>query len=440
MLWAALLPEPAPSPSCIEGLVLWGLQFTPRVAIAPANTDFAPAVLLELQASVRLFGGERRLAAKVHREGSELGATSISWAPTSLAAIALARAGIRHGFGAPLAQWLDTLPLHSLDAVQQESPTLARLGCQTLGQVRALPRAGLGRRFGAGLLAALDQAYGLQPETHVWQQVTERFHARLELLARIETAPALMYGARRLLLQLCGWLASRCCGITVFTLRWSHDGMRSRHVDDGGELTIRTAQPTRQLEHLARLLAEHLAKIQLQAPVGELHLLANEVQPFEETPASLLPDQRAEDEPLALVLERIAARLGTGRVQRPVLQEDYRPEWQVQWQAATRPVPHAQATPPAWPQPGFLLSRPIPLATDAAQRPLYEGPLTLLSGPHRVEGGWWHRVQDADGGQRAATAVLDYWVAQSERAGVLWLYQTRLAQEGTAWYLHGLFA
>jgi protein ImuB len=31
-------------------------------------------------------------------------------------------------------------------------------------------------------------------------------------------------------------------------------------------------------------------------------------------------------------------------------------------------------------------------------------------------------------------------VGWSERAGVLWLFSTRLAGDGTAWFLHGVFA
>jgi protein ImuB len=36
--------------------------------------------------------------------------------------------------------------------------------------------------------------------------------------------------------------------------------------------------------------------------------------------------------------------------------------------------------------------------------------------------------------------VRDYWVALSAHAGVLWIYQTRLAQDRSAWFLHGVFA
>jgi protein ImuB len=61
----------------------------------------------------------------------------------------------------------------------------------------------LGRRFDPNLLQALDQAYGLQPETHAWVSLPEAFHARLELPHRVDVAPAMLLGARRLLLQMC---------------------------------------------------------------------------------------------------------------------------------------------------------------------------------------------------------------------------------------------
>ena len=81
---------------------------------------------------------------------------------------------------------------------------------------------------------------------------------------------------------------------------------------------------------------------------------------------------------------------------------------------------------------------PLRLAVRA-NRPLYQGLLQLLSGPHRVEGGWWDRVTD-DTGTTARVVVRDYWVALSEHAGVLWIFQARLAQDDTSWFLHGVFA
>ena len=91
---------------------------------------------------------------------ADLGVRQRSWAPTSLGAVALGRAGLSNGFSKPLEQLLDGLPLHTLSAVAAHAGMLARVGCRNLGQVRALPRGQLSRRFDAEVLAALDQAYG----------------------------------------------------------------------------------------------------------------------------------------------------------------------------------------------------------------------------------------------------------------------------------------
>jgi protein ImuB len=318
-------------------------------------------------------------------------------------------------------------------------PTLLRLGCRTLGDVRRLPRGGLSRRFDKALLLALDRAYGLQSEAHTWIELPETFDARLELMSRVEMAPALLFGARRLLLQMCGWLAARHSGVRTFSLHWAHDAMRSRQVGEGGELCIRTAEPSRHLEHLCRLLAEHLAKEELQAPVGDLRLVATEIVALNEKSASLLPDPAQDGESLQLVLERIAARIGPEHVLRPVLTDDHRLEWMQMWQLQPQPKTLRKPTPvPQMPQPTWMLPEPLKLATRA-HRPMYQGVLHLLSGPHRVEGGWWHRI---GAGEAATTAHVgrDYWVALSEHAGVLWVFQQRLAGDETAWYLHGIFA
>ena len=442
MLWAALLPDNLPSDTsrrneATSGLATWCLQFTPRVAVIEPLSE-SPAVVMEVEASVRLFGGKRKLVERVRDECADLGVRQLSWASTSLAAVAVARSGASNGFAKPLEQVLDGLPLDTLTCVAPHHATLARLGCKTLGQVRALPRGGMSRRFDAELLGALDQAYGLRPEAHSWIELPDSFHQKLELMARVEMAPALLFGARRLLMQMSGWLAARHSGVTAFTLRWCHDAMRSKSAGDGGEMTVRTARPTRDIEHLTRLLAEHLGKVQLLAPVGDLELLALDVQMLEDKGLTLFPEPQQAGESLALVLERIAARLGPDKVLRPVVTEDHRVEWMSHWQPAPETRPRKLNRIVDIPQPTFVLPEPLRLALRG-ERPLYQGVLQLLAGPHRVEGGWWDRTMQA-GAQSTRNVARDYWVALSEHAGVLWVFQTRLADDETAWFLHGTFA
>lgn len=460
MLWAALHPdlqqlptEAAPRTDALQGIATWCLQYTPRVAVLEALLDH-PAVVMEVGQSVRLFGGKRLLVQRIREAVPDLGVAQLSWAPNSLAALAVGRAGLSNGFAKPLAELLDGLPLRTLTAVDKHAGVLARLGCQTLGQVRSLPRGGMSRRFDKELLAALDQAYGLRPEAHAWVTLPENFQTRLELMARVEHAPAMLFGARRLVLQMAGWLQARRAGVTAFTLRWWHDAMRSKEAGKGGEITVRTAKPTRDTEHLIRLLAEHLDKVKLLAPAGDLELHASEVVALHEASLSMLPEARHDGESLALVLERVAARLGPERVLRPVLLEDHRLEWMCRWQPAPEKRPSSRAGIALGPQPTFILPTPLRLAVKD-NRPLYQGVLQLLAGPHRIEGGWWDRVsetvpQEAGDGTLALFAGTtleairqvsrDYWVALSEHAGVLWIFQVRLPHGDPEWFLHGTFA
>lgn len=440
--WAALRPPacagtlPAIEP---QALAVWALQFSPRV------TTCEEAVLLEVMASARLFGGLVALRQRVESEAAALGVDSVAWAPSGAAALALARAGeeagARDGFARPIAALLDRLPLSTLSAVARHEPTLARLGCRSLGDVRKLPRGGLSRRFGKELLLALDQAYGLRPEVHEWTALPETFQARVELMFRVETAPALMFAAHRLLLQMGAWLAARHAGVTAFTLRWQHDAMRARDAGEGGELTVRTAAATRDTGHLSRLLGEHLAKVTLAAPAGDLELLAAEIATFTEESRSLLPETIRTGEATERVLERIQARLGKERVLRPLLVDDHRLEWMQCWQSAEAvhtAKPRKRANGADLPLPTWVLDEPLRLAVRH-NRPIYQGPLQLLLGPDRIEGGWWHRTQTPHG-PVTHHVQRDYWIAQSAHAGLLWIFQQRLAADETAWFLHGHFA
>ena len=457
MLWLALLcdpprttPDAGAHPSVPAGppqqLVIgwWALQFTPRVALREE------AVLLEVSSSRRLFGGERTLLDRVRLEANELGCTAVAWARTAGAALVLARAGVTDGCATPLAQLLDGLPFTGLTAAHSQEHTLSRLGCRTLGDVRRLPRGGVSRRFGRSLLDALDQAYGLLPEAFEWLSLPDAFEARLELPGRVDAAEGLVFWARRLLLQMSGWLAARHAGVRGFSLTWFHDFHRGSDVPAEAVLTIRTAEPTRGIDHFARLLAEQLAHIKLGASVSDIVLRALDVEPLEELSGSLLPDPRRDGEGAVQLLERLSARLGPHNVVRASVRSDFRPEHVQAWHPATEPMERGTAAAlPDLPEPTWLVDPPLRLATRR-DRPLYQGPLATVTGPYRIEAGWWDRVEvHADAGAAAAREAgrstrlvrRDYYVMRSAHAGLLWVYRDRSAAAGAdgAWHLHGIF-
>lgn len=435
MRWLALCCTPDAPAGDIDALAWLALSFTPRV------TRLEEAVVAEVSASLRLFRGARalrlRLRAQAEQAGLRLGATA--WAPTALGALALARCPEAPARGR-LSERLDALPLAALTAAQAHHAMLARLGLRHLGDLRGLPRAALARRFDPTLLTALDQTYGDLPEVHAWLTLPERFDTRLELPWRVEHAPVLLHFAETLLRQLCTFLAARHAGVRTLRLAWQHDAMRARGVAGGGELTVATADTTRDLPRLTRLLSEHLARTTLAAPAGEITLSADTLLPLQDlTLGNLLPgpaDGAHERLTANALLERLSVRLGAQQVREGRLHEDHRLDRMQRWQPWPAPPPPTPATRrPPGPQPTWLVEPPQPLRCDAQEQPLYAGPLARVSGPHRVETGWW------EGRPRLQTR--DYFVYRSATRGLLWVYHERFpdpAAPASGWFLHGVFA
>ena len=417
-----------------QAMAWQALQFSAQVA----RVD--DAVVVEASASERLFGGRAALLGRVLEACAHGGGLAYAQGPTSL--VALGRLWAELPQAAP-----DDLPLQALQAARSHVPTLLQLGCGTWGQLRALPRAGLARRFGSGLVDALDCAYGARPEVYPWVTLPAVFDARLELPSAVESAPALLFGARRLLDQLQWWLQARQLGVLALELAWQLDVRRSNaaHVDahhngsSEGTLVWRTAQATRDMAHVQRLLAELLAGVRLPAPVLALHLRSVQTQALSGVSGSLLvQDVRAGDAQHQM-LERLAARLGPERVLWVQPRADHVPERMQQWgpsqgahsasggrasHALGKPWIHSDALYPTW-----LLAQPEPLVVLSGC-PQYHGSLTLLAGPQRLETGWLE-------GQ---PVLRDYFMARSPHAGLVWVFRQRLQKDRADWYLHGLFS
>ena len=464
MQWMALQPELSLTSTDLTdpaaALGWWALRFTPKVART------GHVVLMEVAASARLWGGLPALFHQIITLNKPVALDKYAYAASSLVALALlevqpssaalpvhpisTKSLVEHNLMA------DDLPLQTLAAARPHLDTLTRLGVRTWGQLRALPRGGISRRFGAPLLDALDQAYGLRPDLYPWLVLPEVFEARLELNAQVDTAPALLFAARRLLAQLKVWLQLRHRGVLALELIWQMD--ERRHTEHQGKLVLRTAQPTQDIPHLQRLLGEHLAHVNLPAPAHTLRLRTVETAALDSASASLLPDSPSHGDSLVQMVERLSARLGADKVLQLHPRLDHRPEHTQTWlEAATSSIainpidkrargsnglkshPITMIDPQSpWAQPlapGWLLQAPLKLAVRQ-QLPHYLGPLTLLAGPQRLESGWW------GGGD---LALRDYFVACSTRSGLLWIFRERLGGEDAAqpsenWYLHGLFA
>lgn len=473
MLWIALRawPDVPAMPAAHASLACHALRYTPRVSLA------RDAVLMEVSASLRLFGGLRallvQLREQVMREGWLEDAQGLRAAAGRTSLQALARLRLWRPWRETARIAVGDLPLATLDAAQPHLPLLERLGCQRWQDLRRLPRQGVARRFGQDLLDALDQALGERPESHVWWQVPEAFAAHLQWPGGIENAEGLLRAAQRLLQHLYIWLVTRKLGVLGLELGWQSDSQRN--AADPRVLRLNLREASQDMEHVLRLLSEHLPGVHWDAPAQMVSLRSVETAPLAERSNTLLPDEQRRGESLGQLLERLEARLGPAQIQRWQSGARHEPECMQQWLPAsvlhrrqgttpTRASARAlKGLPPAslagsksgsvalggavlpahWAQllPTWLLPQPQPLHLQG-DRPCYQGPLALLVGPQRLELAGWMLADPGPGGERRAqTPVLrDYFIARSARAGLLWIYRERQPRAQAAWFLHGLFA
>ena len=441
--------------AALQAVAHAALAYTPAVTLHGAQT-----VLLEIQASLRLFGGlaalQQRLAAAVAPLGHRVRSAA---APTALGAALLAqwhpakRAG-RSEQGdliagphvtdlSALQTLLDGAPVWLLGPGRDHWEALQGMGLQTLSDLRQLPRAGLARRFGEGLMGDLDRALGLQADPRLWVELPAVFESRLELYTRAENSEQVLSGAAVLLARLVAWAQARHGRVAAFTLAMLHERQRQT-TRPATELRVELAEPALDAAHLQLLLRERLARLVLAAPTLELRLHCRHLVAGHAPNGELFPTHAGAAEGLTRLLERLRARLGDAQVQRLLPVADHRPERAslavpaqgdgLRGPAPPLPAPAAAgwALPLPLHRPAWLLPEPLPLPERDAQ-PLLEGrPLQLVSGPERIEAGWW------DG----TPTLRDYFIAQAEDGSLVWIYRGRLpgVVGEVNWFLQGRFA
>ena len=410
-------------------LAAWCQRFTPLVSLEPENE-----LLLEVKGSLGLFGGAHSLLQQLATGLREQGVTALlALTPTPRSALWLARAcpsSQRERSEATviekpemLVRHLAPVALHCLCWPEELLTRLTSMGVRTVGDVMRLPRGGMVRRLGQSWLDELDRALGRRADVRRGFRRPQRFDERRALEHEIESSAGLTAACEPLLLDLQGFLRERQAAVAVLTLELKH------RTHPPMRLRIGLAAPSGDVAHLRALLEERLGALSLPAPVIAMRLHSGALLEQVPVDGSLRLGEKAgtRDLPDALprLLERLRARLGHEAVFGMGVVEDHRPEYA--WRVIDTPSPQpSPAVSSPFHRPLWLFAEPQWLSE---KNPITRGrsPLELLSGPERIETGWW------DGRE----VTRDYFVARDEQGVRLWIYRERHAPHG--WYLHGLF-
>lgn len=411
-------------------------RWTPRASVSGPN-----GLWLDLSGVSHLFGGESEMCARILRFCRRLGLTArIAIAGTPGAAHALARYGAEAIILYPSGREADALAPLPLAALRIEDEVLSaahRLGIDRIGELIAMPRAPLNRRFGSTLLARLDQALGRAGEPFEPIIPEEPPNAMLRFAEPIATAEAIEQVLLDLMTLLVSTLESQGLAARRIVLRCERvDGKDQR-------IGIGTARATRDAEHLLRLLRMKIENIDPGFGIEAMQLIAERCEPLNAVPieSELSGTRPAPD--LAPLVDRLAGRLGGRSIFRSSAVESDVPERSVR---RVPPLGEIKDWPRQWPRPITLLSPPEGLTKVMAELPdqppirfEWRGRMHRVrkaDGPERIYGEWWKRSGEAE-------AVRDYFQVEDETGARFWLYRRGDGLDSRtgdlSWYLHGLF-
>ena len=437
----------------LDDIADWCDRFTPLVALDPPH-----GLYLDITGCAHLFGGERALLQIVCGALTRRGFTvSAAIASTSICARTLTRqtSGKIVAEGEEAAA-VSPLPVSALGAGDAITSGLRRAGLKTIGDVASRGRHEITARFGAHFTTLLEQALGqgdapISPRKPLPDYIVEK---RFPEPVTTDTVIAINLSALAAML------------VTAM----DRQGKGARRLEasffrtDGAVRTIPvdTGRPVTKPDMIDRLFRERLDALNDPLDPGFgfdlISLSASRTEIVVQQQRDLDANVHDNDE-LAALIDRIAARIGGKRVVVHLPQDTHIPERAVMAVAAQHHL--AAAAQAAWPEriesepplrPLRLFDRPEPINVPFATVP--DGPphqftwrrvthaVVRVEGPERIAMEWWK--QNGDGPTR------DYFRIEDEAGLRFWifrdgLYESELADaEGepapVRWFVHGLFA
>jgi protein ImuB len=430
----------------------WCDRFTPLVALDPPH-----GLLLDITGCAHLFGGEAAMLALVcdalRRQGF---AVHGAIAGTAVCARTLTRCtpGRIVAAGEEVAA-VKPLPVFALGAGEAITRGLRRAGLKTIGDVASRSRPEITARFGAAFTGLLEQALGqgdapISPRRPLPDYIVEKRFAE-PVITEAVISGTLTVLARTL----------------VTAMERQGKGARRLQASffrtDGAVrvIAVETGQPVTRGAVIDRLFRERLDAIADPLDPGFgfdlIRLSAGRTEIVVQQQRDLDANVHDNDE-LAALIDRIAARIGGDRVMVHLPQDTHLPERAV----AMAPAQHhlATAAHAGWPardpdepplRPLRLFERPE-LIQVIAEVP--DGPparfvwrrashaVVRVEGPERIAMEWWR--------SHGETLTRDYFRVEDEAGLRFWLYRDGLyhreiEQEADRvvqpnWFMHGLFA
>ena len=398
----------------LESIAMSLFKYSSQISLSTPNS-----ILIEIGASVKLFHGIQNLRKQILETINELGVgvqTAVS--PTPLSATWLSR----HKVNATvlmmndIPQYVNPLPASVIEFKHTSTTQPRDAGLKTIGQLVRAPRSAVTQRWGLSVLDQLDRVFGIKPDPQTFFVLPDYFSTEISLNLPASSVPEIIFGIRRITQSMANYLSVKQRGVLKFNLTVANEE-QDTHI-----FHFKLSGPSRDPKHLTSLIQERLSRETIPSRIESIHLKSIQEPPLAPSIDSLIPQEENTEFCQVHLIDQLQAKLGNDCVYGITVCADHRPE--NSWRATTPGERHQQTQPRN--RPSWLLHKPIAL-TSTSNIPHLRGPLVIISGPERIETGWW---DDND-------IKRDYFLARTQDHSQVWIYQETINDR---WFLHGIFA
>ena len=383
--------------ACLSGdsprLAELAARFSPLIENTETDT-----VVFSIAGLGSLIGDAHQIASAIARQGAAMGlAANLAIAPNPSAAILAARnlPGTTILTPGHEAHALAPIPIEALPAEPDQLLTLRRWGIHTLGELGALPEAGLVERLGVAGSRLRHLALGHGDSVLNIEPPSVDYTARQELDHPIELLEPLLFVISSLLheltrkLQHNGGAASRVT-VTLTLDRYKALERRKTFTKDI-DLPVAVCDPVALLKQIQLALEAHPPRAASVAVSITLHPAPPRI-----AQSGLFMPAAPEPEKLQTLLARLRALAGENRVGSPEILNSHRPDAYRLRPCAFDPCEPKDATPKVLHLALRYFRPPVAARVDIDRGVLrrvvssrVSGRVLECAGPWRTSGDWW---------------------------------------------------
>ena len=397
----------------LNNLAIIGYQFTADITIENH------ALCLEISKSKRLFRGYNNLLCLIHEKISLHKIFAINgFGINPLIAKILCKNKFQKNLPNlnNVYKELNKIPAIKITDNLNTRKIFSQLGIQSIKDLIDIPISLLSERFNSDLISNLEILLNKKQQILYKFKPSKTFHDEIQYINGLTNKESLIFPMKLLLKSLNEYLIAIHCRCSQII--WEFTTPLNVNIT----MKIKLSRSKNDWSELLNLSRIKLDNINLPRVVEKVSLYCADLIEDKKINNEIFNDNKNKSQYKGNLVDSIVAKIGEKALFTLLTKNEHIPEkagsitkfdmkqfFEQQTTENTRPL--------------WLLKTPNPIKFLNGKL-YFKSPITILSGPERINDNWWENNQQ-----------LDYYIARDEEGTNYWIYKS-----GVKWFIHGIFS